>query len=722
MSMQSSEQVPSNPTTSPESVPEATGVTTTPAAPTAGVSTAALPASADAADIVRAAVSVDDQNLPTVADSPAQQSSSSKIRPNALSGLSSYTYVIDLMATDRQGAMDFQKTGRISETDWKTIISTSGGLGGVQALRQPRPDERWFTREYYITSVNFESVVSTNADAAAASVVTLEMVISEPYGINLIQELWFYATQGLSWENYLDALYMLRIQWKGYTDDGEHQILPTVKYIPVKIGNVEIKLTSSGAEYQIQFIVNNSLNNQKKFGLLPAGVELAGTTLQDLITGSRSSAEFEQLLNTDVAQLTSEKNLRSAINSQLKRAAEKLQGNGTIHPTIYQFEFLPGPTGRNLASERMAEAQDIAIKDTPMEKEVPDAERALLEQMQNYQLISRSAPSINIQETSVKFNKDSQILEVLNQLMLNSRYIVDQVVEFRKSVQALGKPGITEDEKTQLRQQLQKPLEWFRIIPKVEYTGKFSEVENIEQHRITYFIQPFVIHDSREAGNSIVPAKNPEDQVVKEFFYFFTGQNTEIENMDLSFDTSRFTFRPSNAVVLEQGSGGQVLDTSDVSNTGKAGAAKPNTDALTSSQRKHLAPSSGQTAAGTGMNTEDKQLARTVADTLYKNVDLLMMELTVLGDPDLIKQDGVVQAGSNADPNLDIPIKFDEGEKYIRVVFKSPKDLDDETGLAITFEDSDTVFNGIYRLISISSQFSGGKFTQTLKMSKVISV
>ncbi len=61
-------------------------------------------------------------------------------RPNALSGLSTYNYIVELQATDKQGLIRLQQEETYIPSDWVTLISTAGGLGGAGLLRNTEDD------------------------------------------------------------------------------------------------------------------------------------------------------------------------------------------------------------------------------------------------------------------------------------------------------------------------------------------------------------------------------------------------------------------------------------------------------------------------------------------------------------------------------------------------------------------------------------------------------
>ena len=691
-----SEKAPSNPTTNPSApvfLPTSTSGTKIPAP------------------------SIEDRTAPsavgvTSASAASQTTPSVTVRPNALSDLASYNYILEFKATDIQGLKNLQTSQRYRPEDWVTLISSTGGLSGVKSLRDSSDNTVYFDKEYYIDNFELESIVGVNADATSGPDCMIKFTVSEPYGINFIQDLWDFNTYGLQNRNYLETCYMMVVSWKGFDDQGKLSKLDIVKYIPMRLAKIDIKLTSAGAEYSVEAIPFNHLTNQKKYGLLTSSAELEGTLISELILGKGKS----QTATGD------QKNLRYILNEEPKKVAEKTASEpGIFNPTIYEFEF--ETVGNvNIGTSALAAAADIDVKDTSMDfKDVSQDDQQLLQSMKSYQLLSRSTPKIAREKTIVKFNKGSQITEILNQLIVNSTYITNQVKKYREDVKnalAVKDPK----EREQAIKSLERSLNWFRIIPKVEVTGVYSKVDNVEQKKITYYIRPFEIQDTRGIAGSVIGAADPSKFVVKEYFYFFTGKNTEIINVDLSFNSSMYTFRTSNTTVSQLGSNSKAVEdrTKNGAVNNPINSTDQAQDPINAGKMSHSVPFQG--AKNVGVATVDRNSGNEVANTLYSNIDLIQMDLEIMGDPDLIKQDSImysVYTGTNAS---DIPIPFDKGERYIRVLFVSPKDIDESTGMIIGLKNSDTLFNGIYALIGITSFFKQGKFTQILKLRKVISI
>jgi hypothetical protein len=97
-------------------------------------------------------------------------------------------------------------------------------------------------------------------------------------------------------------------------------------------------------------------------------------------------------------------------------------------------------------------------------------------------------------------------------------------------------------------------------------------------------------------------------------------------------------------------------------------------------------------------------------------VDLLSLNIEIVGDPDWISQDNMLYGtkAGNSSQLSDHSINFSK-EQYFDFFFFSPAtDYNENSGLFGS--DGDYAdFSGRYRVISVKSKFSGGKFTQQLK-------
>ncbi len=662
----------------------------------------------------------------------------SKVRPNALSQLASYNYIIDLQATDSLGLINLQQSEEYNSEDWLTIISSSGGVGGAGILRNSdgADNREWFKKEYYLDDLEFTSIVGINSNARASADTEVNFTITEPYGINFIQELWEFNTESLRQENWTETCYLLKITFKGYTDQGELQKLNIVKYIPLKITSIEIKLTDSGSVYSVKAVPFNSQGNDKRYGVLQKGIQCEGKTLYDIILGvdgdiDLSVADDDWYRVTGLNPLTlieKPANLKYALNKEsLEEAqANKASKSTPAYPTEYDFDFI-NDLGLAIGEALVSKSEEINSKDTSMNLPKDQQEAQMLKNLSSYQLLGQRNSSdikINVENQKVNFNA-GQIVEILTQLIVNSTYITDQVKEFRENYRAALAETSPEARKSKL-ELLKKPFNWFRIVPKIYNTGKYDQSSNLDQKRIVYQITGYEIQNPKGVGGQLVPSSKTVDiekEVVKEYFYFFTGKNTEIINMDINLNTSYFTYRPRNAQIYSQATGTKPqLSTQEAAGVNiNTTAIKTVKDPINAGISTVAAPKNERPSTGMGTTTLDRNVSGQVTSALYSNTDQLSINMEILGDPDLIKQDGVFKTA--VEDGDEVPVSFDNRERYIKVVFASPRDIDDATGTLDRkgAQEQNVVFSGLYKLLEIKSSFRQGKFTQQLQLLRSVS-
>jgi hypothetical protein len=131
-------------------------------------------------------------------------------------------------------------------------------------------------------------------------------------------------------------------------------------------------------------------------------------------------------------------------------------------------------------------------------------------------------------------------------------------------------------------------------------------------------------------------------------------------------------------------------------------------------------------SSGGNLGRAEAQKNTSFRDSLYSQIggDMLNLKLNIVGDPDFIKQDDILYTALTKDykPNQQFvdgeasSLVMDRGVIYCRVTFKTPADINEATGgLAYYKGESTSSFSGLYRVLRVSSEFRGGKFTQTLE-------
>ena len=650
-----------------------------------GITINTLPSSDDAA-LKSSAITATSSAAPKV-----------EVRPNALSDLASYNYIIDFYLADHAATNTMLTDEQFNPDSWYRVISSTGGLGGAEVGSNAQPASgnsksaiaaKYFSKEYYIDNLEILTLGGIKTTEC-----TVTFTISEPYGVSFIQQWYDFCTTELKMRNFGDVCAVIAISWKGFDDKGRLVTLPTKKYIPIIFSNIEIKLTSTGAEYSVTAVPYNHHTSLKKYGVIDRAMELTGETLGDLIDKSTKS-------------------LKAALTPT---QAEKIESSNT-HPTVYDFLF-DTVNGIDLSKILMANPDDIPTKDGEMVVADDANTLGLFKNLKNYQLLSSARQPLYRKNSVVNFNAGTSIEEIIKRLVMNSTYITNQITQFKTD--AATAAAITEPAaQAAAIKELNKPLNWFKIRTKVVPTGNYDTGANTQQKKVTYIITPVQVFDTGTLGKTLVPSADPSNLVVKEYFYFFTGKNTEILNLDIKLDNNLFTYKPNNAGVARQA-------TDDSSSTANSDTSDPatttSTPTITGSLQKIQPVELAGAGAGIGNNTAARAAAQLVAESLFSRVNLIEANMEIMGDPDLIKQDGIFYVSKIAN-NLDnIGFPTETLDRYIRLQFKSPRDINTETGITDFKDSTDTVFNGIYRFNQVTSEFKQGKFTQNVKMIRCLS-
>jgi hypothetical protein len=211
----------------------------------------------------------------------------------------------------------------------------------------------------------------------------------------------------------------------------------------------------------------------------------------------------------------------------------------------------------------------------------------------------------------------------------------------------------------------------------------------------------------------------------KRYSYWYTGKNTEILQYTQQMDNLYYN------VALNGGTGTNTDESATGGNNANAGppgtaagssgnATNGPTNVAKVPNKRTSQPRLGK--LGVGMEAQNNYLT-----SLYDPGAYAKAKITIMGDPDFLIQD------SSSSQN-EIYSKFyggdgftinpNGGQVFIEVDFKEPIDYNNDTGYldinnSILFwkypENVSKQIKGVsYQVITVTSTFSGGKFTQTL--------
>ena len=260
-----------------------------------------------------------------------------------------------------------------------------------------------------------------------------------------------------------------------------------------------------------------------------------------------------------------------------------------------------------------------------------------------------------------------------------------------------------------------KEVQWYKVIPEI-HLDKFDHARNVWGKTITYNIQSYTYHNNRHPD---MP-KTPPPPAVKNYQYLYTGQNTEVITFDIDFNALYYTALQANR--------GDTTDLNNTKDGEDSNIVKPTYNPNQRIDVEKIGFKGGDAAAtsGLGSTRAEVQAASNVMQSFYTSAggDMIQLKLQILGDPQFIKQDDIYYSPSaisklnlRDEQFINGSLASDNGELYCTCTFKTPVDIDETTGLLR--KDSKyyvSYFSGYYRVLSVDSEFRGGKFVQTLDL------
>jgi len=608
-----------------------------------------------------------------------------KPRRNVLHNYSSYTYKLTL------GAQDLKAHQEISGPDFvsgvpkmSTVLMASGGADNINTVR-----DEIFKDDFYIEDLVIETIIGQNSYTQGSNAVAINFSIIEPYAVSLIERLIALAEK-LGYGNYLEIPFVLKIEFIGYDSNNVQQteVVPnTTKYIPFRMTQVTFKVGSKGTAYSVTAIPVNHMSLNQVVASLPENVEVTTTTVGDFFNQKQTADGNGHRLG-----------LVDIVNNFHKKLTVSDRGNepDRVYPDKINIVVDPKIASHTITTANLAKVTEKVVGNRAMTHGV-----------------SKTAPVNNIKESAHTFNKGTSILSVIQTIIKNSTFYTNQLTNKTNTKEKDGKKDTETD----------KPFINFRITSSYKML-EFDPKANRHAYEVTYYVKPYEI---RGQGNSLAYQQKPK-YIAKEYNYYFTGDNQDIIDLDIEFNLAFYNYRSTGLEEAGKGNNPVILD----GQKKKADVTPNNPDPLTPLIIEHIGTNQKATRGAANSDGEtDKIKAADVHESIMTSArgDMIVLDLTILGDPEFIKQDDILHRVTDTTSQLVTPtgsLIQDKGEIYIKLKFNIPDDIDHETGLmkkdkALPYGSFNRTssFDGIYRIMTIKNSFTGGKFTQVLTVMRV---
>ena len=592
----------------------------------------------------------------------------SEILPNPLSEFAVFNYKLTLGAYSAAAL-----SSTIDQTQMVKVVQSGNG-----------PDSRrtidggdW---DFYFGDVEIESLIGYSRMSKGTNVTNISFDVVEPYSIGLFLQALQIATLQAdpTAGNYANGAFVLSVEFVGYDDDGYPITIDnTTRYIALRLTNVEIDVDTKGSRYKVTAIPWTEQALSDNYGKIKSDVSLSFEkngpyTLGEIL--KNSSESLEKVINLRNTELLKDSKITPD-------ELEIVFPEGSTDLADTKFKFTAN-TGGAISSPK---EQDVIVNNN----------------------INRKNIKYDPNNRQFQFTQGTSIVSIINELMMHTDYC-------KKSLES------------KVRQPVGM-IDWFRIetgfvpISPAQGTGRPA-------YKIQYRVVKYRAHSSRLSHPNTKPDyASLLSNVAKEYNYIYTGKNTEVLNFNinlkLAFFTTTFADRnkidPNTVFKAQLGSAGQ--DQADT----KPLHEKDPKEYVAAEDPGNPRPQVGSSTdrrGGTGGPTDDdlSLLARSFQENLLNSSEeMLQADIDVMGDPYYIVSSGTANYSMSNSGSFNITsngeVDYQNGEVHVIVNFRTPVDIDPDTGLA-DFGKTEIAkgFSGLYQLVSVTNSFKAGKFTQTL--------
>ena len=648
--------------------------------------------------------------------------------PNILHYYSSVNYLFTLSVLDDAQINFPNETYRKGILGPLILKSASGSPGD----RVPTPYKTSFNPtgsfEFFIEDLRISSSIGFDKKSGNTNATGFTFKIIEPMSMGLFFEVLQASALTAGHKNYLDMPLLMTLEFKGHIDANMQnvQIDKTTKYFPLKLMTLDMKVTGKGSEYTIEAYPFNEKAYSTTYSQLKTDVSISGQSVKEMLqTGEKS---LQRVLNDRLQEAVKRKDVNVA--DQILISFPKDLKTGDYYGDPYEESDTSATVNPNASGADRDLFKKLGVVESSVNKTQVQVEGTMNDignSTMGFNLYNKgSTPfakdnlsydektgtyvrggiTINPNQGEFKFAQGSDVINAINQVILMSEYgrsALSQITPDRGMVQ------------------------WWRVETHLYYIPTDANIAKtgVKPKLVVYRVVPYYV-----SASVFLPPNTPnpgteeiKKKVIKEYNYIYTGKNVDIIDWDISFNAGFYTAMNSDggkntgdAKIQEQASGATSGDESTAPVDGQA----PAKGQIPTTVLKDGVLTSTAYKGGGGLDDNASIAARQFHDAVTSGVDMISLDLTILGDPYYLGDSGVgnysAVATDNPYINSDGAMDWQSGEVHINLNFRTPVDINQGTGLYDFTSTSISQFSGIYKVLTVDSTFQRGKFTQVLKM------
>ena len=697
---------------------------------------------------------------PEASSSTETRQTQSLRQRNPLSVFSSYSSIISLFVLTKE---ELANPDAYRQSEPEFLIARTGGLGADSNNIAPTIFEEnlGIRVEYFLDDLEVESLLAQTAATRQTNATLIRFTLKEPYSMGMFLKALQFTVQRADPErkSYIDPPYLLKIDFKGFDDQGRYVTIPrTSRYIPIKLNRIEFNVSAGGSEYQIEAIAWNDQAYADEIQTIVEDLSLSGRNVREFLTtglqGRRLDTEKQGL-----AGFLEKREL------DLTKPNDDDQEPFKEKPDKFIISFPDSNSNRQPSAATSDDQGAIeTANDSGITVNSGGSEEAIINNLESFNnKIGKSEIVVNndsagtftdgertedgdLQLQRVTVSRDGRLLQFPAGMRIQD--IIEEVVLLSEYAKDLA-----EKEPDSLGYK-----DWFRIETRVyEQSGGSDKITGKTPKVYVYSIVPYKVESHRFLGPEDSLGDRSIDELKrlapKKYEYIYSGANDDIISFDLQFNTAFFQglqqdlgqysqriqegARSFFSLVSDQTTsennpdfaGVDIdLSQSDLTNNFAFNDFGENSNSgsprATVQKEPSLNVNTGQRggSAGTGDTDERTAIARNFNEIIVNGIDLITLDIEIWGDPFYIADSGLgnYNAAGTGNPYVtsDNTLDYQYFEPICLLEFRTPIDYNQDGQMDFPENQSEPVaeFSGVYRIITVRNRISSNRFTQELQM------
>lgn len=668
--------------------------------------------------------------------------------PNPLRSHNTYNYIVTLGCISSTE----YNTGTYKQTGLSQIILRSGGGERSKRVKTVEEDMLGADLEYFIEDLEIDAVIAPNQNTGIALGTTIRFKVIEPYSMSQFLEALATAASRSGYSNYLNATFCLKIDFVGWDEYGKSSKRYVEKpvYVPIRLLKMDFSVTEGGSEYRCEAISYAEIGMDDSINQTMVQIGANGFSVADVLENSNNSVtgvindHLEQLETNGQVPATDRylilfpkqlQDIYDIVNNSsdisipsLTTPAEVAEairigtpnGTATISDSdtatiVEDFTGAP-PIYRKLKYYSLFSANMNAIGISALNTDTRDGQDQIptpAGSMINADgLVYRASPEAEPAQNSRRFNynENYRITSIIEDIVLSSEYckdISDKIIAGTAATN--GK------------------ISWFRITPIVfiESTGRVETQTGNTVNTYVYAVQVYEIDEGKFLGpsKSASGSQALRNSVVKEYNYFYTGQNEDILNFDINFNMAFYNAISADMSNTRSTDASSITGTETPSTTSiNQNVNTPNNLNSTPQPGSRFVNSSNRNPSGGRLGRISESRRRQASEfhnrIINSPIDMITAEMEIWGDPYFIPNyqgPGSPEELVRYSINEDGTMSYITDEVMLIVNFRTPLDYQ-INGFVMNFPELVRPFSGLFNVWAVTNVFSEGKFSQTLKL------